>query len=266
MKLGWRRVCAGVVLMLSARWASTQTPVKEHWQPVQRLTFFWQLQGVPPAMPVMATDMDGFDNEAGTVDRLHAAGQHVLCYIDAGTFENFRPDAAKFPGVVQGASNGWPGERWLDIRRLDVLGPILLARMRMCREKHFDAVEPDNVDGYANKTGFPLTAADQLTFNRWLAAQAHAMGMAIFLKNDPEQVKVLEPEFDGVVNEQCNQYHECGAFAPFLAAGKPVLDIEYNAGLYPSFCRADERLKIMGALLNKKLDGKLYKPCWAMDR
>lgn len=33
-----------------------------------------------------------------------------------------------------------------------------------------DGVEPDNVDGYTNHNGLGLTAADQLTYNKWLAS------------------------------------------------------------------------------------------------
>ena len=64
-------------------------------------------------------------------------------------------------------SNGWPGERWLDIRQLRGRSrPIMRARIATCaREKGFDAVELDNVDGYPNHTGFPLTGADQLRYN-----------------------------------------------------------------------------------------------------
>ena len=65
---------------------------------------------------------------------------------------------ASFPSAVLGAEvEGWPGERWLDIRRLDVLGPILKRRLDLCRRKGFDGVEPDNVDAYANDSGFPLS-------------------------------------------------------------------------------------------------------------
>jgi len=54
-----------------------------------------------------------------------------------------RPDAGAFPDAVKGDSNGWSGERWLDIRRLDVLGPIMQRRLDLCKQKGFDAVEPD---------------------------------------------------------------------------------------------------------------------------
>ena len=37
-----------------------------------------------------------------------------------------------------------------------------------------DGVEPDNVDGYSNHNGLGLTAADQLTYNKWLARGGHS--------------------------------------------------------------------------------------------
>ena len=135
---------------------------------------------------------------------------------------------AVYPKKIRGKSNGWPGEKWLDIRRLDVLGPILGARLDQCAAKGFDAVEFDNVDGYANKTGFKLTAADQLTFDLWLADAAHGRGLGAGLKNDVEQVPQLVSSFDFAIDEQCAQYHECDALAPFVSAGKPVFEIEYK--------------------------------------
>ena len=65
------------------------------------------------------------------------------------------------------------------------------------RAEGFDGVEADNVDGYANDSGFPLTAADQLRFNRFLARAAHARGLSIGLKNDLGQAAALEPDSTG---------------------------------------------------------------------
>ena len=113
-----------------------------------------------------------------------------------------------------GRSNGWPGERWLDIRKLGVLGPIMKARLDMCAAKGFDAVEFDNVDGYQNRTGFPLTAADQLAYNVFLANQAHLRGLSAVLKNDVGQIRALLPYFDFALNEQCHQYDECDRLEP----------------------------------------------------
>ena len=140
---------------------------------------------------------------AATVAALHAAGRKVACYFSAGSFEDWRPDAAQFPAAVKGGGNGWPGERWLDIRRLDILMPIMEARLNLCKQKGFDSVDPDNVDGYTNTTGFPLTAADQLAYNASIANAAHARGLTVALKNDLNQIPQLVPYFDWALNEQC---------------------------------------------------------------
>jgi hypothetical protein len=205
-------------------------PASTWWTPPPGSTFQLQFTSLPvdQSVPADVYDIDLFDNSAAVVASLHAAGRHVVCYVDAGTWENWRPDAAQFPKSVLGKKNGWPGEKWLDIRRLDVLGPILGARLDLCAAKGFDAVEFDNVDGYANKSGFKLTGANQLTFNQWLANEAHARGLAAGLKNDLDQVSKLVSSFDFAINEQCFQYDECDLLAPFVAAGKPVFEIEYK--------------------------------------
>jgi len=138
----------------------------------------------------------------------------------------------------------------------------MMRRLRMCAGKGFDAVEADNIDGFTNATGFALTAADQLRYDEWIARAAHGLGLAALQKNDPGQARTLEPYFDGVLDEQCNQYAECGAFTSYLAAGKPVLDAEYRASSYPGFCGADRRRGIMGALFALALDGRRYDHCW----
>ncbi len=232
------------------------------WTPPQHLTWYWQLTGkVNNGEAALAYDIDGFENSASEVAALHAQGKHVICYIDVGTAENFRPDYAEFPKSVLGRSNGWPGEKWLDIRQLGVLEPIMTARFEMCREKGFDAVEPDNMEGYANNSGFPLSAQEQLTYDEWVAGEVHSLGMAVLQKNDGEQSAEQQPYFDGALSEQCNQYRECADFQPYLAAGKPVLNAEYQLAT-SRFCGADDAAGIMGARFNLALNGKRYMPCW----
>ena len=233
-----------------------------HWRPHAHLTWYWQLQGkIDNAHAVGAYDIDGFETSAAEVARLHSLGRHVICYIDVGTWENWRPDASRFPASVRGRPNGWPGERWLDIRQPIVRQLMARRFRRQCAAKHFDALEPDNIDEYQTHSGFPITARDQLSFNEWVARQGHSLGLAVLQKNDPNQSVTLERYFDGVLSEQCNQYSECSSFRPYLSSGKPVVDAEYN--LSPSaFCAHDTRLGIMAARYNLALDGRVYRPCW----
>ncbi|MBV8527419.1 MAG: endo alpha-1,4 polygalactosaminidase, partial [Candidatus Dormibacteraeota bacterium] len=45
-----------------------------------------------PAINPTVYDIDGFDNPASTVAALHALGDHVVCFIEAGAAENYRSD------------------------------------------------------------------------------------------------------------------------------------------------------------------------------
>jgi hypothetical protein len=239
-----------------------ETPKGTRWAPPEHLTWYWQLQGaVNNSEPVAAYDIDGFDNTSVEVAALHSKSIHVICYIDVGTYEPGRPDTSSFPAGVIGAEvQGWPGERWLDVRQLSVLEPIMTKRFEMCREKGFDAVEPDNMDGYENSAGFPITAAEQATYDEWVANEVHSLGMAVLQKNDGEQTATLEPHFDGALTEECNVYDECSSFTPYLTAGKPVLNAEYGSS--SAFCTADNAAGIMGARFDLELDGKTFAPCW----
>ncbi len=156
--------------------------------------------------------------------------------------------------------DGYPDERWLDISRYRKFAKPLKARIRMCARKGFDGVEADNVAGFQNRTGFPLTAADQLEFNRWLARQAHRNGLSIGLKNDPSQVRKLVRNFDFAVVEQCFQYNECGRFRPFIRAGKAVFSVEYET---PGrrFCDKADRLRFSSIGKEFDLFARPWRPC-----
>lgn len=255
---------AGLLLLATACTAAPgpdPKPTEEgRWQPKPGLTWQWQLSGtLDPAVDVPVYDIDGFDHPASTVKDLHARGRKVICYLSTGAWEDFRPDADRFPKALLGKGNGWDGERWLDIRRTDLLGPLMAKRLDMCRDKGFDAVEPDNMDGYKNRTGFPLTAADQLRYNRLIAGMAHERGLAVGLKNDLDQVPKLLPDFDFAVNEQCAEYDECGSLAPFVAAGKAVFHVEYELTT-AQFCPQARKLGLSSMRKRYELDA-WRQPC-----
>ncbi|MER5510228.1 endo alpha-1,4 polygalactosaminidase [Streptomyces sp. NPDC002766] len=245
------------LLLLSAGCAThsdSDSPASApRWRPHPGVAWQWQLSGrIDTSVDVPVYDIDGFDQSRATVAALHRKGRKVICYLSTGAWEDWRPDAKKFPRSVIGRGNGWRGERWLDIRRTDVLAPLMAARLDMCRDKGFDAVEPDNMDGYRNTTGFHLTAADQLRYNRLLAKLAHDRGMAVGLKNDLDQIPLLVKDFDFAVDEQCAQYGECAALKPFIEADKAVFHVEYELPT-SRFCAQSRRLKLSSMLKKYEL-------------
>ncbi len=239
------------------------------WRPPADSRWTLQLSGtVVPASGATVVDADLFETPAAKIAEWHRTGLRVVCYFSAGSSEDWRPDFARFREADQGkAMAGWPGERWLDTRSANVRA-IMAARLDMARDKGCDGVDPDNVDGYANDTGLALDAASQLDYNRWLAAAAHARGLAVGLKNDVEQVPALAAVFDFAVNEECHEHRECDRYAPFVAAGKPVLNIEY-AGRYVSnangardaLCAASRALGLTTQVLPLELDGSFRYAC-----
>ena len=252
-----------LALFIVAVFSASVAHAAPGWVPPAHPTWYWQLDGaVKVNQPAELYDVDGFDTPAATVAALHAAGKHVICYVSAGTSENWRSDFRSFPAGVMGANvDGWAGERWLDIRQWNVLSPIVAARVAMCAGKGFDAVEFDNVDGYQNTSGFPLSAADQLTYNRNLAGAAHASGLLAVLKNDVDQVAALAPSFDLALNEECAKYAECDVYSTFTSKGKPVLEAEYGK-TNAKRCAAANTAGRMAVYFNVALNGKQYLPCW----
>ena len=217
----------------------------------------WQIQYtgvIDPDLDVKVYNLDLFDTSAEMIKDLHQRGVYVQCYFSAGSYEDWRPDAPDYPEEVLGKKlEGWPGEKWLDIRRQDLLQPILENRLNLAHNKGCDGVDPDNVDGYLNDTGFPLTADEQLTFNKFLSRSARSRGLAIGLKNDLDQAAELVPYFDWIINEECFYYQECDLLLPFLDQGKPVFVIEYE--LSPDeFCPKANLLGFNALYKNWELD------------
>ena len=243
-----RIMVMGMVAALTAVVAlalAAPAPCPGCWRPRPAISPWQiQLQGkLDLSVRARVYEVDGLDVGRRGVAAIHRRGARAVCYLNLGAWERWRSDAARFPPEVLGRPlAGWPGERWLDIRRIDLLAPRVRARLRVCARKGFDGVEADNVDGYANRSGFALTGADQLRYNRFVAREAHRLGLAAGLKNDAGQARKLAPHFDFAVVEQCFRYDECAAYRPFTKAGKAVFAVEYSLPRR-SFCDRARRLR-----------------------
>jgi len=209
--------------------------------------------------PVQVYDFDMFSVTTDVINHAHSLGRVVVCYIDT-IYEPSRPDSKSFTSDVLGNNVvGWPGQKWVDIRS-NVVKNIMANRVQQAYAKGCDAIEWDDVDGYANNPGFSFTGADQITFNTWLANITHAHNMSAGLKNDLDQVSTLVRHFEFAVNEQCKEYNECSKLKPFTDAGKAVFSCEYN-GSASDECPSLNSLKLSTIFASEDLSGSVKQCC-----
>ncbi|RED51445.1 endo alpha-1,4 polygalactosaminidase [Aestuariispira insulae] len=257
-------VCLFRFLLLATCLTSSAVWAESPWQPSGQLRWDWQLsEPIKLDRTLDVIDLDLFDTDAKTVTQLKARGIRTICYINVGAWENWRPDRHAFPKDILGHDfDGWEGERWLDIRQIDQLAPIIRARFDLCRDKGFDAIEPDNMDAYQNGTGFAISRDDQLRYNRWLAQEAHKRGLSIGLKNTPDLAAELADQFDWALTEECFAESWCGDMQPFLQSGKAVFATEYEdqAINADQFCAHADRLGLSGLIKKHALDA-WWRPC-----
>jgi hypothetical protein len=198
------------------------------WMPTPGVTWQWQLTGtLDTTVDVQMYDIDLFTNDASVMQKLHAAGRKVVCYFSAGSYEPDRPDSDALSKTGLGSVlDGWPDEKWLDIRS-SAVRDIMKARLDTAKSKGCDGVEPDNVDGYDNSNGLGLTEADGTDYLLFLATESHARGLSVGLKNSLGLVSKVVSSFDWALNEECLKYDECDSLAPFISADKAVFHCEY---------------------------------------
>lgn len=232
------------------------------------MSWYWQLQGeidtsIDTSIDADVYDVDLFDTPDAVIEQLHDEGRIVICYFSTA-YEDWRADAADWPEATLGSSlDDWEGERWVDIRNDDARA-VLIARLDLAAARGCDGVEPDNVTAYRNDSGFELTVDDQLEFNRLLAEEAHGRGLTIGLKNALELIPDLVGSFDFAVNEQCAEYDECGVYAPFVDADKPVFGAEYSDDAVDDpdgVCAVAEETGISMLILPVELDGSFRVSC-----
>jgi hypothetical protein len=106
---------------------------------------------------------------------------------------------------------GFPQERWVDLRQLNALKPMLRERLSGCASKGFDAVELDDIDSFdpPSTTGFRLTPGDAQNFLAWAFNEIHRLGMTGLWKNSSLLAWWGRQYSDGAVVEECYTFHAC---------------------------------------------------------
>lgn len=203
-----------------------------YWKPEVGTTWDYEL-----ANPIKHTSssidvysIDLVENSKESINDLHKQGKHVICYFSAGSYENWRPDKSKFKKSDIGEPmDGWPGERWIDIRSKNVR-KIMEDRIKLAKDKKCDAIDPDNINGYENDTGFELTQKDAIDYVKFLSTLAHKNGLAMGLKNGGEIAKNVVKDVEFCIQEQCGSYSECEMYQVLIKNKKPVFHVEYPKG------------------------------------
>jgi Glycoside-hydrolase family GH114 len=285
-----------------------------YWSPAPGTTWQWQITGkvTEPFLNVAMYDIDlqdavpartvvhvpGFRPvtwprglNAGVIGRLHAVGKKVICYLDTGAWESYRPDAHLFPGwrhagkprsdadvvlnpTSRTGGQHWPGEFWLDIRakQRHRFASIIWARLGLAKQIGCDGVEPDQNNPVGNNPGRNITYSDEKSWYLEVASQAHAHGLSVGMKNGVEVIDAqMVRQFDWSLNEECFYFTECNTEQPFIRAGKAVFQAEYTddwktAGLNTpakvarKVCPKSRRLSFSTLIKNIEPD-TLFVPC-----
>ena len=207
---------------------SEEVTVDLWYRPEVGTTWHWQLVGnINTSYDVDVYIINLFDSSAAFINQLRNEGRKVICRFSAGKYTPSLPDADDFlPTDLGNPFNGSSDELWIDVNSQNVRS-IMQGRLELAAKRNCDGVQLDNIDSYRRDTGFSISLADQINYNKFLADQAHERGLGAGLTNDIDQASKQADNFDFVINEQCHQFDECQKLIDFISMGKPVFNAEY---------------------------------------
>jgi hypothetical protein len=187
---------------------------------------------VPPPSQCAWVHLDGFDASKSNVDEWKKKGYHVGAYISTGSWEKWRPDANDFPKQTIGKNyDGWPGEKWLEIKYWQDLKSVMSKRFQMVKDKGFELIECDNCEVGSRSVQVKDKAEQKelsIAYHKWLAAEAHGKGLNIAWKNTLNLIKDIVDDFDACFNEEAMNYNETEELKRFTQENKPVWVFEYK--------------------------------------
>lgn len=116
-----------------------------------------------------------------------------------------------------------------------------------------------------NDPGFDITLADQHAWYREVAAQAHARGLSVGMKNghdQPGSAAVLVDHFDWALPEECAEFDECTELDVFVERGKAVFAVDYQESVdEPAACDEQRRHDFDGLVKDEPPTGAQRTSC-----
>lgn len=224
------------------------------WQIAAGAPILTTLDNAHPTSGQKMLDIDMEGTSASTISAAKAKGITVVCYIETGSWENYRSDASQFPTSALGNNlNGYPDERYLNINNSTVES-LIKARIKRAADKGCQGIEPDLDDTWQGNytTGFNLTMTQVINYNHRLADYAHSLGLLFGQKNGPDTTFTnAEVQFaDFALSEQCNEFGECGPYNVYVKANKAVFNAEYYVST-GTFCPKDNAANFDGIHLTE---------------
>jgi hypothetical protein len=151
---------------------------------------------------------------------------------------------------------GFPNERWLDVRDAEVRG-LMAARIVRLAQAGCDGVVPASLAAYAADSGFDLSLADALAYARFVAEELHRVGLSAGLTGPMEMTAELWRDFDFGLAIGCARRSQCAEFGVFSAAQKPVLYVELgDAGEAPVLCKLANELGFQALVSDPGFTGR----------
>jgi hypothetical protein len=172
---------------------------------------------------------------AAYVSQLKGAGKKVVCYIDAGTLENWRDDTSNFDSAAMASKyKGFGGtEKWLDVTKWETFKAPMSKRINEASSKGCQFIEYDNTDCDINMCVPGASAstlqAKQSEYINWLISSAHGLGMGVGLKNSQSHIQQFASQIEFAINEECQTYSECDLYSGLVSANKAIFGVEYKS-------------------------------------
>jgi len=175
------------------------------------------------------------------IPQLHKQDKKVICYFSGGTIEPHRNDYNDYlkygDEFVYTNKKNDTGEYWLHVEKKDILEPLILRRMMKAQSVGCDAIEVDHLNAYDHEPGdHGFTKEQTINFAKWIAADAHKVGISIGFNNLASLASQLVDDFDFATVENCaKDKNRCAKYEEFPKRGKAVFTIHYgNSGSFSS--------------------------------